>query len=222
MRKKSLLLIGIVMSMLLSGCKSNNTIETSVAETVDKYAVNAEIDVNNSSGIEMNEANQSKGNVDSNNSNSVESDKDNSLDSVGSAWERESLANKALDESIALEESSIAAEELNAEPIDIYGIYERTEGSNIIVSLFNNDTTIEYSIDSTQITGGVDELNSKDEILIVCKGVFDEESKIIKDVSKIVNYTKQLEEERKLDGEIEEEEELEELELHTSDNEQNN
>lgn len=216
MRKKSLLLIGIVMSMLLSGCKSNNTVETSVAETVDKYAVNAEIDVNNSSGTEMNGENQNESNIDSNNSNSITSDKSNNVDSVGSAWEKESLANKALDESIALEESSIAAEELNAEPFEIYAIYERTEGSNIIVSIFNNDTTVEYSIDSTQITGGVDELNSKDEILVTCKGVFDEESKVIKDVSKIVNYTKQLEEERKLDAEIEEE-------LVTSENnEQNN
>lgn len=213
MRKKSLLLIGIVMSMLLSGCKSNNTMETSVVETVDKYAVNAEIDVNNSLGTEMNEVNKGEDNVDSNNSNFVESDKDNNMSSVGSTWEKESLANKALDESIALEESSLAAEEFN-EPIDIYGIYERTEGSNIIVSLFDNDTTVEYSIDSTLITGGVDELNSKDEILIICKGVFDEDAKVIKDVSKIVNYTKQLEEDIELDDEMEE--------LHTSENEQNN
>lgn len=206
MRKKSLLIIGIVMSMLLSGCKSNETIETTVAETVDKYAVNAEIDVNNSSGIEKNEENQSNVDVDSD-LNSMTSDKENNVDSVESTWEKESLANKALDESIALEESSIATEEPNVEPIEIYGVYERTEGSNIIISLFNNDTTVEYSIDSTLITGGVDELSSKDEILIICTGVFDEEAKVIKDVSKIVNYTKQLEEE------LEElEEELEELE----------
>lgn len=219
MRKKSLLLIGIVMPMLLSGCKSNNVVETSVAETVDKYAVNAEIDVNNSSEIEMNGENQSDGNIDSNDSNSMSSDKNSDVDSVGSAWEKESLANKALDESIALEESSIAEEEMNAEPFDIYAIYERTEGSTIIVSILNNDTTIEYGIDSTQITGGVDELNSKDEILITCKGVFDDEAKVIKDVSKIVNYTKQLEEERKQDESSLEDD----LELDTSDNvEQNN
>lgn len=176
----------------MSGCKSEKPIETSAVETVDEFAVNQEIKVNNSSNDNLTNG--------SDNSNSANKDNENVVneaqESLGSAWERESLANQMLDESIAAEaESESIALEESMEPFDVYGIYQRTEGENIIIGLYDNENLIEYSIDSTKIEGGVDELYSGDEIIISTLGRFDETGKVLKDVFKITNYTQKLKDE---------------------------
>lgn len=188
-----LLLLGSLMSLSLTGCKSNEeNVAVVESETVDKFAVDDNINVNGNVDNSTNNGSISESNQGSGTSNTGESVEDG-FEPASNEWKEIEENNIKLDESLAEESKAEEESFVNSnERMEVYMTYDRTEGDDLIAYVMDGETKMEYTVKVSSVTEGIDSCSQGDEICIVSNGAFINDTEFAK-AYKVVNVTAEQE-----------------------------